>query len=158
MGAIVQTGDIRLPHSADHKHASESGKTLARKPVPAPAPPHQCGPHPATPLCLPLLPRARVWIGARHLFRRGEAQSWSWLWTLRCDGRVVALRVLQQHHGCDRLLPRLLVHFNADPETPLPLASGADLVWPLPHASRTPRCTHTSPGSSPSPTTRCSGR
>lgn len=127
-----------LSISADHKSEPESGDADAQSQQRASSAPHRCSPRVANAPRLPLLPRARVWISAQHLFKRAEAQACCWLWMLHADGRVFALRMSAEHLGCDTLLPRLLVRLHADPETPVQLGDRTDLAWPLPHASIVP--------------------
>ncbi|MBS0575476.1 MAG: PcfJ domain-containing protein [Proteobacteria bacterium] len=80
--------------------------------------------------------RARVWVAARHLFARAEAQVHCWLWLVRDDGRVHALRMDAAVAGCDHVLDRVLRLLD-DGQT-----FGKDellgLMLPLPHAPVVP--------------------
>lgn len=79
--------------------------------------------------------RARVWLQGRHFSSRPG--PYCWLWLARPDGRVHALQLPQQVHGCDALLPRLLASVAADPEAAFEVA-GVGTVHPLPHAPVVP--------------------
>jgi len=86
---------------------------------------------------LPAGLRARVWIEARHFFSRDSAQSNCWLWLLRDNGRVIALRVDAQGFGRDDRLPALLAHFVDDDAPPFTDGKGLP-AWQLRHAPVVP--------------------
>lgn len=87
---------------------------------------------------LPAGLRARVWVDARHFFSRANVQEHAWLWLLRADGRVQALRLRAACAGRDDLLARWLN--CADPDRGG--MAGADPVfgevWTLPSAPVVP--------------------
>ncbi|HET9049888.1 MAG TPA: HIRAN domain-containing protein [Chiayiivirga sp.] len=43
--------------------------------------------------------RAVVWIQGRHFFSRDDVRGYCWLWLLRADGRVQAIRMNVAQHG-----------------------------------------------------------
>lgn len=71
--------------------------------------------------------RARLWIAARHLYSRADAQDHAWLWLHRLDGRVQVLRVQAQWLGRDEVLGVLLAALDAG-EVPSPASSDAPLA------------------------------
>ncbi|MBS0461889.1 MAG: hypothetical protein JSS41_05390 [Proteobacteria bacterium] len=82
--------------------------------------------------------RAHVWIEARHLFTRAQAQSFCWLWLLGEDGRVHAVKIAAAHLGSARL-PHILQARQAAAGD-LPIANDQPLgpLWPLPGAPVVP--------------------
>lgn len=60
--------------------------------------------------------RARVWVPARCFFSRANAQQFCWLWLLRDDGRVQALRLDANWLERDDQLPVLAGHFADEAE------------------------------------------
>jgi hypothetical protein len=87
---------------------------------------------------LPSGVRARVWVEARHFFSRADVQEHAWLWLLREDGCVQALRVGAACAGRDDLLARLLRRLDGARGP----AAGGDTVlgetWLLPAAPVVP--------------------
>lgn len=82
--------------------------------------------------------RERVWIEARHFFSRDDAQVNCWLWLLRDDGRVLALRMDARCHGHDEWLPAMLAQLETGNYA---LPEGAPVsgnVWVLEHAPVVP--------------------
>ena len=80
---------------------------------------------------LPVGVRACIWVEARHFFSRADAQAYCWLWLLRDNGCVHALRLDASWLGRDDRLESLLAHLDADPDLPFRDASPSGMAWPL---------------------------
>lgn len=86
---------------------------------------------------MPVLPglRAMVWIQAQHFFSRADAQRHCWLWLVRSDGRVQAVRLDAARHGCMAVAADIAQCLAASPEQALATAT----TWLLPAAPVVPQ-------------------
>lgn len=82
--------------------------------------------------------RAHVWVEARHLFSRTEAQEFGWLWLLGEDGRVQAAKIAAAHAGSPHLPHLLLVRQTATADLPPADDQPPGPLWLLPGAPVVP--------------------